>query len=158
MRSSKKNNMIRMKSTTISCLYSISLWDDCPHHSDYSEKYPSLSTVPGRGSVNFICFKYPQNVSWEHHNSRSLSRVDAFFFNEIYFPMEAGLIRPTKAGVHPPKFTQKHGHKCNGMFGVSLFIRSTHSPTLYVWTPRWWYTVSQMMIFFNTNLALFKWS
>lgn len=31
-----------------------------PHHSDYSEKYLSLSTVPGRGSVNFICFKYLQ--------------------------------------------------------------------------------------------------
>ena len=150
--------MIRMKSTTISCLYSISLWDDCPHHSDYSEKYPSLSTVPGRG-LYCICFKYPQNVSWEHHNSRSLSRVDAFFFNEIYFPMEAGWIRPTNAGVHPPQFKKKHGRKCNGMcVCVYHFLFDPPIPSSCMFGPKG-DDISRMMIFFlKQELALFKWS
>lgn len=154
MRWSKKNNMIRMKSTTISCLYSI-LYK--------SLGWLPLTTVTNQRNIHHfprflgedqyivyasnICKMCPENITIPG----ACRELMPFFFNEIYFPMEAGWIRPTNAGVHPPQIhKKKHGHKCNGMcVCVPLFIRSTHSFQLYVWTPRWWYTVSQMMIFFK---------
>lgn len=75
-----------------------------------------------------------------------------FFFNEIYFPMEAGWIRPTKAGVHPPKFTKKHGHKCNGMcvcVCVYHFLFDPPIPSSCMFGPQG-DDISQMMIFFLT--------
>ncbi len=112
-----------MKSTPISCLYSISLWDDCPHNCDYSEKYPSLATVPGRGSI-YSCF-----------SSKFVLRTSHYFQELVtswclwkYFPIEAEWIRPWCRGTRKLIWNSPPTMECL----YTYFFRSTNSYVVLV--------------------------
>jgi len=72
-----------------------------------------------------------------------------FFFNEIYFPMEAGWIRPTNAGVHPPKFTKKNmATNVTECVCVYHFLFDPPIPSSCMFGPQG-DDISRMMIFFK---------
>lgn len=141
MRWSKKNNMIRMKSTSISCVYSISLWDDCPSPQWLLREI----SITFHGSWERISILYMLQIS-----AKCVLRTSQFqelvaswclFYGSTSQWKQDGFTHQCR-GSPPQIHKKKHGHKCNGMcvcVCVPLFIRSTHSFQLYVWTPRWWY-------------------
>ena len=146
MRWSKKAIWSGWKGTPISCLYSISLWDDCPHNNDYSEKYPSLSTVPGRGSIYF-CF-----------SSKFVLRTSHYFQELVtswclwkYFPIEAEWIRPWCRGTRKFIWNSPPTMECLYTY---FFFRSTNSYVVLVLLG----DVKSNDLFFEQKNPSTKWS